>query len=110
MKLILDNNLSHNLISRLKDLFPDSTHVMIEGLDEADDLKIWNFAKENGFTIITKDSDYSDLSILKGFPPKVIWLRIGNCKVHDLASIISDNVTLLNNFDNDSTIGIIEID
>ena len=81
MKLLFDNNLSHKLVSRLDDLFPDSSHVMTEGLDEAEDHEIWDYAKENGFAIITKDSDYDDLSIVRGFPPKVIWLKIGNCRV-----------------------------
>ncbi len=110
MKLLLDNNLSHKLVKRLNDVFPNSTHVMLEGLDESDDTDIWSFAKKGNYTIITKDSDYSDLNILLGHPPKVIWLRIGNCKVKEVENIIRSNIYNLNKFFEDSDMGLIEID
>ena len=52
MKLLFDNNLSHKLAQRLSDIFPGSTHVMTENLDESKDQDIWFFAKEKGFTIV----------------------------------------------------------
>jgi predicted nuclease of predicted toxin-antitoxin system len=45
----------------------------------ADDLSIWNHARDNGFTIVSKDSDFHNMSFVLGAPPRVIWLRIGNC-------------------------------
>ncbi len=87
MKLLLDNNLSHRLVEKLKEHFPNSSHVMFEGMDDSEDHHIWEFAKNNDFTIVTKDSDFNDLSILYGSPPKVIWLRLGNCKVKDIEHI-----------------------
>ncbi len=110
MKLLLDNNLSHRLIEKLSDLFPNSTHVMLESLDESDDTEIWNFAKKGNYTILTKDSDYSDLSILLGHPPKVIWLRVGNCRVKKVENIIHSNIYILYEFFEDSEMGLIEID
>ncbi len=109
MKLLLDNNLSHRLIDRLNDVFPNSTHVMLENLDEADDIEVWDFAKEGDYTILTKDSDYSDLNILLGHPPKVIWLRVGNCKVKAIENIIRNNIQDLNEFFEDLDRGLIEI-
>ena len=47
-------------------------------MDQADDLAIWNYAKEQGFVIVTKDSDFHELSLVFGNPPKVIWLKCGN--------------------------------
>jgi predicted nuclease of predicted toxin-antitoxin system len=48
-------------------------------MDQADDHEVWNYAQTNGFTIVTRDSDYNELLVLRGFPPKVIWIRRGNC-------------------------------
>lgn len=79
MKLLLDENLSPLLPRRLNDLYPESSQVELCGLLSAPDESVWNFAREHGFVIVTKDSDFSELSILRGSPPKVIWLRIGNC-------------------------------
>lgn len=98
MKLLLDNNLSHRLVARIADLFPGSCHVMTLGLDEAEDHEIWDYAKEHDFTIITKDSDYDDLSVVKGSPPKVIWLKIGNGRVITVETIIRNNASALRHF------------
>ena len=45
---------------------------------EADDRTIWNYAKTNGFVLVSQDVDFADLATLYGPPPKVIWLRCGN--------------------------------
>lgn len=109
MKLLYDNNLSHKLVARLNDIFPDSTHVMLENLDESEDQKIWFFAKEKGYTIITKDADYNEISVIKGFPPKIIWLTIGNCKIQDVERIIRNKTIVINDFYQNENAGIIEI-
>ncbi|HTV43541.1 MAG TPA: DUF5615 family PIN-like protein [Candidatus Sulfotelmatobacter sp.] len=78
MKLLFDQNLSFKLCERLADLFPGSDQVRLAGLEFADDRAIWDFAKANGFTVVSKDSDFADMAALFGPPPKVIWLRCGN--------------------------------
>ena len=80
MKLLLDENLSPRLVTSIGDLYPGSTHVEDCGLLAAPDEQVWRFALENSLTIVTKDSDFSERSVLDGCPPKVIWLRMGNCK------------------------------
>lgn len=75
MKLLLDENLSRRLIARLSDLFPGSSHVAYKGLLAAPDTVIWEFAKQNGFTIVSADADFYELATAIGPPPKVIWLR-----------------------------------
>ncbi|MGA2436466.1 MAG: DUF5615 family PIN-like protein, partial [Bryobacteraceae bacterium] len=57
MKLLLDENLSRRLVERLGDLFPGSTHVASEGLLQAQDSRVWEYAKGNGFAIVTADAD-----------------------------------------------------
>jgi predicted nuclease of predicted toxin-antitoxin system len=75
VKLLFDENLSHRLSTRLNDLFPGSSHVAFENLLHADDVQVWEYARTNGFSIVTADGDFYDLAIAQGPLPKVIWLR-----------------------------------
>ncbi|MBB6142498.1 putative nuclease of putative toxin-antitoxin system [Silvibacterium bohemicum] len=79
MKLLLDANLSPRLVEVLRDLYPGSLHVLHCSLLDASDDAIWRYAREQSFTIVSKDSDFAERSFLYGHPPKVIWLRLGNC-------------------------------
>lgn len=88
MKLLFDQNLSPRLVNRLADLHPDSQHVFFIGLDQADDRALWDYANQNDFTVVTRDSDFSELSLLHGFPPKVIWIRRGNCSTNQIEAIL----------------------
>jgi predicted nuclease of predicted toxin-antitoxin system len=81
-------NLSPRLVELLADLYPGSIHVHVCGLGSADDSTIWDFAKTNGFIIVSKDSDFEERSILLGCPPKVIWLRVSNCTSKEIAGLL----------------------
>ena len=81
MKLLFDANLSPRLVIALDERFPGSVHVEHLALSPEDDA-IWEFARENDFAIVSKDSDFYRLSVTRGAPPKVIWLRVGNCSTH----------------------------
>ena len=78
MKLLFDHNLSHKLVKRLSDLFPESSHVRYHQLDQSADLDIWDFAKDNAYIIVSQDTDFIDWNRLRGSPPKVIIIRFGN--------------------------------
>lgn len=87
MKLLFDQNLSRKLVGLLADTYPESSHVGLLGLDTSNDRVIWNFAKEQGFVIVSLDADFAEMAALYGNPPQVIWLRCGNQptrKIHDL--------------------------
>jgi predicted nuclease of predicted toxin-antitoxin system len=88
MKLLLDENLSSRLVRSLQALYPNSIHVSSEGLDRSDDATIWGFAKSQGFILVSKDSDFYDRSVLFGCPPKVIWLKVGNCPTSAIESLL----------------------
>jgi len=75
VRLLLDENLSRRLVERLADLFPGSTHVASEGLLQAPDARVWEYARANGLAIVTADADFYELATTFGPPPKVIWLR-----------------------------------
>ena len=84
MTLLLDQNISHRLLAMLTGEFPQISHVREHGLSSADDSVIWNFASARGYTIVTKDRDFQQRSLLLGAPPKVIWLRVGNAGTDEI--------------------------
>jgi predicted nuclease of predicted toxin-antitoxin system len=88
VKLLLDENLSPRLVELLADLYPSSAHVHQCGLGSSDDAAIWEFAKANGFTIVSKDSDFEERSILLGSPPKIILLRTRNSSSKEVESLL----------------------
>ncbi len=88
MKLLFDENLSPRLAGRLADIYPGSAHVHECGLASADDRAIWQYAKDKGFAIVSKDSDFQERSVLDGFPPKLIWLRAANCTSRDIEILL----------------------
>ena len=98
MKLLFDQNISFRVISKITDLFPEAKQVRQLGIENDLDIDIWQFAKENNYTIVTFDSDFYDISNLKGHPPKIIWLRIGNTTTNFLAQIISSKANLIKEF------------
>lgn len=88
MKLLFDENLSPRLVGDLADLFPESRHVRDAGLASAQDTAVWRYATENGFTIVSKDSDFHQRSFLFGAPPKVIWVSLGNCTTAEISETL----------------------
>ena len=98
MKRLFDQNLPPQLARRLADVFPDSEHVRNIGLRDADDAQIWEYAKKHGFIITTKDTDFHQRSFLYGHPPKVIWLRCGNCSTSQIESILREQADAIHDF------------
>lgn len=99
IKLLFDENLPPKLSAKLNDLFPGSSHVHDCGQGAVSDQKIWAFAKAQEFTIVSKDSDFQELSVLLGAPPKVIWLRTGNCTTAYLEALLRSRLAVLQAFD-----------
>ena len=91
MKLLFDENLSPKLPRFLATLFPGSAHVRECGLLGLPDEDVWEYARANGFVIISKDSDFHQRSLLRGHPPKIVWLRIGNCTRQQLIQLITSH-------------------
>lgn len=87
-RLLFDENLSHRLVESLADVYPDSTHVRRVGLASAGDEAVWEYARAGGFVITLKDADFHQRSFLYGAPPKVAWLRRGNCSTRDIELIL----------------------
>ncbi len=60
-------------------------------MDHASDSVIFEYAKSNGFVIVTQDSDFVDRCKLYGVPPQVVWLRCGNSTPKQIESLLRDN-------------------
>jgi predicted nuclease of predicted toxin-antitoxin system len=109
MRLLFDHNLSPRLVDRLADVYPGSSHVFRFGLDRAADLDVWQYAREHNLVVVTKDSDFNDLSILQGSPPKVIWLRLGNCTTGDVERAMRHGYEAISAFVADPVPGVLEL-
>jgi len=112
MKLLLDQNISFRISNKIQDIFSGSKQVRDLGLEDSKDSFLWNYAKENGYCIVTFDGDFYDMGIIKGSSPKVIWLRIGNTSTQNIEKVLRDNFELIKTFLTDPNykeIGCLEI-
>ena len=90
MRLLFDQNLSPYLRNTLQDLYPGSLHVRDVGFESADDIVIREYARDHAFAIVSKDSDFRQRSFTIGHPPKVIWIRRGNCTTSEIEGILRE--------------------
>ena len=98
MKLLFDQNISYRVVKKISQLYSEAQQVRALGLENSTNLQIWEFAKMNGYSIVTFDADYFDIASLKGHPPKIIWLRIGNTGTDNLAKLFIDRFKLIEDF------------
>ena len=99
--MLFDQNLSFNLVRLLADVYPDSVHVRDLRLVEADDLTIWRYAAEHGLVIVSKDSDFHQMSLLHGHAPKTVWLRVGNAPTSTIAALLREHHATMRRFHGD---------
>jgi predicted nuclease of predicted toxin-antitoxin system len=109
VKLLFDENLSIGLSRLLEDVFPGSTHVTEVGLSGKDDLAIWSFAANDNFTIVTKDDDFREISVLRGAPPKLIILTVGNSSTKEVQMLLRLNSGRIEAFNVDQGSALLEI-
>jgi predicted nuclease of predicted toxin-antitoxin system len=100
MKLLLDENLSPEVAPALADLFPGTAHARDCGLLKARDRTVWEYAVNRGFALVSTDSDFNELSALRGVPPKVVWLQAGNRTTTELVSILRSSAEAIGEFIN----------
>lgn len=108
-RLLLDQNLSPKLVSRLADVYPDSVHVSTVGLGSADDRTVWEFARQHDYIIATKDVDFGEWLLVYGFPPKILWIRRGNCSTDDVERLLRENLEAVETMAEDPDIGILTL-
>lgn len=106
---MFDQNISPRILVQIEAEFPESTHVRFESLTDASDMEIFNYARSSAFTIVTFDSDFVDLNILRGIPPRIVWLKTGNLSTINVALILKQNSAVIRDFILNSENGVLEI-
>jgi predicted nuclease of predicted toxin-antitoxin system len=96
--LLFDENLAARLAPELADLYPDCIHVRDRGLTGDSDYAIWQHARDHGLVIVSKDEDFQQMSVLYGAPPKVIWIRLGNCSTADVIRLLRERRNEIDRF------------
>jgi predicted nuclease of predicted toxin-antitoxin system len=110
VKLLLDENLSRKLVTRLADLYPNSVHVAEAGLLESPDREIWEYAKAGNFVIVSTDSDFYELATTIGPPPKVVWLRRWTHPTRDAERVLRREAIRINEFAADPDLTVLVLD
>ena len=110
MKFLLDQNISFKVVPLLVKTFQNVSHIKQLDLVDAADLEVWGYAKRNNYSIITFDSDFIELSNLKGFPPKIIWLRFGNSSNLKIANKLIAKSAQIMEFVMSAELAFLEID
>lgn len=101
MRLLFDENLSPRLVRLTAADYPLSVHVRDVGLKGHDDDDLWQLARRSGYAIASKDTDFRERSYVEGFPPKVIWLDVGNAGTQVVAQPLIDERERATAFDVD---------
>ncbi len=101
MKLLFDQNLSHRLVGQLIAEFPESGHVRDLGMATSTDSDVWAYAAANRFVIVSKDTDFQQRALLFGHPPKVIWVRLGNCTTAAVEALLRSRLWDIQSFEAD---------
>ncbi|MDE3088250.1 MAG: DUF5615 family PIN-like protein [Chloroflexota bacterium] len=109
MKLLFDQNLSPHLVEHLASTYPGSAHVEKMGLGRELDRIVWDYARQNGFVMVTKDVDFSELGLLSGFPPKIVWIRRGNCATREIEKMLRENFPAIESLSQDPETGILTL-
>jgi predicted nuclease of predicted toxin-antitoxin system len=88
VRLLFDENVSPRLVHALAGEYAGSVHIRGVGLHGAEDLRVWDYARAHGLTIVSKDTDFRERSYVEGPPPKVIWLDVGNAGTTQIAELL----------------------
>lgn len=98
MKLLFDQNISFRIKKKLQHIFSDFKHVSDCSLLDSEDRLIWEYSKQKGFAIVTFDSDFFEISLINGHPPKIVWIRTSNLTANDIAHMMTKNITEISSF------------
>lgn len=109
MRLLFDEQLSEALVRELGVVFPGSLHVRLLNRGGAPDTDVWNIARAHDCVLVTKDGDFHRLSLLHGAPPKVVWLRVGNCATTEIVRLLTAHAEDIRRFEMRSDATVLEL-
>jgi predicted nuclease of predicted toxin-antitoxin system len=108
IRVIADENISWRIKKLLSDwdILPSNE---INPGKRLDDYYIWNFARQNNYSILTFDEDFFEIQNIHSFPPKIIWLRTGNIATRLIAERLIALEQDIHSFLENKEMGIYEI-
>ncbi len=109
MRILADQNISHRLVTRLEDLKIEFSQVRLLGLEDSTDREIWEYARDNDYSILTFDADFYDFSLVWGHPPKIIWIRTGNQTTAQVEKVLRAHDNTIQEFHSDPELACLEI-
>lgn len=111
MNLLFDANISWRVSKQLNKRIPsvEIQHILDFFNHEVSDQRIWQYAKEHNYAIVTNDQDFEELLVLNGYPPKVILLKYGNQSNTYLETFIFDSIESIIDFIKDEKLGILRL-
>lgn len=98
MKLLLDQNISQNIISSIADIYPDSSHINTLELTDKSDLAIWEYALKNDYILVTTDSTFFDKNVLSEKSPRIICVHGESITTTKMEWIIRVNENAISQF------------
>lgn len=109
VRLLFDEPLSEKLCDMLADVFPGSLHVRLLGHGGASDTAVWELARTHDCLVVSKDEDFNRLAILRGAPPKFVWIRRGNCATSEIATLLRQRYEDIARFDQQNEATVLEL-
>ncbi len=108
-RLFFDEPLSEALCKTLADIFPGSLHIRLLGRGGAPDETVWELARQHGCLVVSKDEDFHRLALLRGAPPKFVWIRLGNCTTDDIEQLLRRHHEDVARFDKQNEATVLEL-
>jgi len=109
VRLLFDEQLSEALVDTLASVFPGALHVRLLGRGGSPDSEVWELARTHACLLVTRDADFHRMSLLRGAPPKVVWLRLGNCTTAAIARVLTSHADDIRDFDAQSDATVLEL-
>jgi predicted nuclease of predicted toxin-antitoxin system len=110
MKLLLDENLSSQIVRKIIELYPDSAHIKNLALKNTDDRVVWEYAKTNNFIIVSKDADFYQCNLLYADAPKLIYLWVKNSPTSEIIDVLRDNFDTICQFESSELASILVLE
>jgi predicted nuclease of predicted toxin-antitoxin system len=107
VKFLIEENLSDKLSARLGAAYPGTKHVKQVSLSARADTEVWELARKEGFIILTQADDFAEMSMMRGAPPKVVHLAMGNHTTKEWLAIIQANAVAISHFAGDPDTGLL---
>ena len=109
VRLLFDEQLSEALVREVGVVFSGSLHVRLLNRGGAPDTDVSKLAREHDCVLVTKDGDFHRLSLLHGAPPKVVWLRVGNCATTEIVRLLTAHAEDIRRFETRSDASVLEL-